>query len=225
MKLAMISDTHANLHALEAVKESLERIGVDEVVCAGDVVGYGAFPNECSRIIKRLASKTVFGNHDLACLRRDTSGMNPYAAKAILWTADQLDDETRQFLQSLREEQKFTIEGVRFSMFHGSPESVEEYVFEQDVDERLMEAGGGDVLILGHTHVPCVMRLRAGLFINPGAVGQPRDGEWKASYAIFDTETRRCEMRREEYDLQAAAEAIRSAGLPGLLAERLFYGT
>ena len=225
MKLAIISDIHSNLHALEAVKEAIDRAGTDEVVCAGDVVGYGAFPNECCQIVRKLASNTVLGNHDLACLRRDPSRMNPYAAKAILWTADRLNDESQQFIHSLREEHKFAIEGVRFSMFHGSPSSVDEYVFEQDVDESLVEAGGGDVLILGHTHVPLVMRLRTGLFVNPGAVGQPRDGEWKASYAVFDTETRKCEVKREEYDLQAAAEAIRSAGLPGLLAERLFYGT
>jgi putative phosphoesterase len=225
MKLAIVSDVHSNLHALEAVMKEIDRIGPEMVACAGDLVGYGAFPNECCEILKARASKTVKGNHDCAVLEKDPSGANPYAARAILWTADIISTESRRFLEGLSTESRFPFEGKSIAMFHGSPANVDDYVFEYDADDELVESTEADVLILGHTHIPCIKRLESGLFINPGAVGQPRDGEWRASYAVLDSETNECSIRRVPYDLTAAAEAIRKAGLPGILAERLYYGT
>jgi len=225
MKLAIISDVHSNLHALEAVLGEIGKVGADMLVCAGDVVGYGAYPNECCEIVKARASNVVKGNHDYAVLEKDPSGTNPYAARAILWTAGEINKDSRDYLGSLSSESKFSFGAMTIAMFHGSPTSIEEYIFEYDADDSLFESVDADVLILGHTHMPCVKRLRRGLFINPGAVGQPRDGEWRASFAVLDTETKECAVKRVPYDLHSAAEAIRRAGLPGILAERLFYGT
>ena len=225
MKLAILSDVHSNLHALEAVFEDIDRIGPEMVVCAGDLVGYGAFPDESCEILKARASKVVKGNHDCAVLEKDPAGANPYAARAILWTAEVIRKESREFLEGLSTESRFSFGGMSITMFHGSPTSVDEYIFEYDVDDELVESVNADVLILGHTHVPCIKKLKRGLFINPGAVGQPRDSEWKASYAILDSDSNECSIRRVPYDMNAAAEAILDANLPGILAERLFYGT
>ena len=225
MKLAIISDVHSNLHALEAVLNEINRFTPEMTVCAGDVVGYGAYPNECCELLRERTSKIVRGNHDRAVLDRDPSGANPYAARAILWTSDVIKADSRKYLESLGIESRFSFGGRTVAMFHGSPSDPDEYVFEYDVDDDLLRSAEADVLILGHTHVPCVKKLSRGLFINPGSVGQPRDGEWKASFAILDTDTNECIIERVPYDLGGATEAIRNANLPGILAERLFYGT
>jgi len=225
MKLAIVSDVHSNLHALEVVLKEIDQLGPEMVVCAGDVVGYGAYPNECCEIVRSHGWKTVKGNHDRAVLDRDTSGMNPYAARAVEWTADVIRPDSRKFLEDLDIESQFPFAGRSIAMYHGSPISDEDYVFESDVDEDLLSSADTDALILGHTHVPCVKKLSNGLFINPGSVGQPRDGEWKASFAVLDSDTNECDIRRVPYDLNSAAEAIRNANLPGILAERLYYGT
>ena len=224
MRLAILSDVHSNKHALEAVLREIDSLGAEMIVCAGDIVGYCAFPNECCEIIRTRASRIVKGNHDCAVLEKDPSGANPYAARAILWTAEMIGSDSRQLLENLNIESKFPFGGRSLAMFHGSPTSVDEYVFEYDVDEDLVKSVDADALILGHTHVPCIKKLRSGLFINPGAVGQPRDGDWMASFAVLDTETNDCTIRRVPYDVMAAAEAIRKAGLPEFLAERLFRG-
>ena len=224
MRVAILSDIHSNKHAFEAVLEAISRIDAETIVCAGDVVGYCAFPNECCEIIKANASKIVKGNHDNAVIEADTSRMNPYAARAVRWTADSINSSSREFLMSLNAESRFQVGGRTVAMYHGSPTSVDEYVFDHDVDEDLVKSAEADILILGHTHVPCIKRMAAGTFVNPGAVGQPRDGEWKASYAVFDTETDECVIRRVPYDVAAAADAIREAGLPEFLAKRLHRG-
>jgi putative phosphoesterase len=218
MKLAIISDVHSNLHALEAVLNEIDRFTPEMTVCAGDVVGYGAYPNECCEMLRDR-------NHDSAVLDRDLSGANPYAARAILWTSDVIKADSRKYLESLGIESRFSFGGRTVAMFHGSPSDPNEYVFEYDVDDDLLKSAEADVLILGHTHVPCVKKLSSGLFINPGSVGQPRDSEWKASFAILDSDTNECIIMRVPYDLGGATEAIRNANLPSILAERLFYGT
>ena len=225
MKMVLLADVHSNLHALEAVLKEIDAITPEMVVCAGDIVGYGAFPNECCSLVNERISKIVKGNHDCAVVERDPSGANPFAARAILWTADMISGISRKFIEGLPLESRFEFAGKTYAMFHGSPTSVDEYIFEYDVDDELVQSAKGDVLVLGHTHVPLVKRLKSGLFVNPGSVGQPRDGEWRASFAVVDSATNECTIRRVAYDLNAAAEAIRKACLPGILAERLFYGT
>src|SRR4030067_66746 len=152
MKLVMISDVHSNLHALEAVLKEIDRIGPEMVVCAGDIVGYGAYPNECCDVLRARASKIVKGNHDCAVLERDPSGTNPYAARAILWTADIISTESREFLEGLSMESRFPFGGKTIAMFHGSPTSVDEYIFEYDSDDEVVASADADALIAGLKH-------------------------------------------------------------------------
>jgi putative phosphoesterase len=224
MRIAVISDIHSNLPALEAVKEEIERSRAEKVVCAGDVVGYGGSPNECCRIVAGLARNACLGNHDLAALRRDPSGMNPYAARAVIWTAETLDEASRRYLKTLGKSSLFEDDGVAFAVHHGSLRSIWEYLYEEDINEGMLNEAGVHVLVLGHTHIPYVMTYADGLVMNPGSVGQPRDGDPRASLAILDTRPLRCEIRRVEYDIEEATESIRTAGLPDMLAERLRLG-
>ncbi len=224
LKVAIIADVHSNLQALEAVMHHATTIGADMVVCAGDIVGYGAHPKEAIRVVAERARHIAMGNHDFAAARRDTAFMNPYAAKAVLWTADILDETSRGFLERLGVSSSFQLGGMRFAMFHGSLDSYTEYIYEEDVHEGMLARSKCDVLILGHTHVPYVKKLRSGIALNPGSVGQPRDGDWRASFALLDTESRNCEVLRIEYNIDAAAEAIDAAGLPPFLADRLYDG-
>ena len=225
MRLAILSDIHSNIHALKTVATGLKgRGGADVIVCAGDTVGYGAFPNECCKTISAISKPTVLGNHDLAALARDTSSMNPYAAKAVLWTSSRLDDYSRRWLHSLRTEARFEVAGLEVAMYHGSVESCTEYVFEEDATESMLTRARCGLLILGHTHVPYVRRFPSGLIVNPGSVGQPRDGDPRASLAILDTDSQECEILRLDYDVDKAATAIESAGLPRFLADRLSVG-
>jgi putative phosphoesterase len=225
MRLAILSDIHSNIHALKAVTAELKGRGSAEVVvCAGDIVGYGAFPNECCRAIGEISKQTVLGNHDLAVLDQDTSFMNPYATEAILWTSSRLDDDTRTWLHSLSKEARFQVAGLEVAMYHGSVKSCTEYVFEEDATESMLARARCGLLILGHTHVPYVRRFPSGVIINPGSVGQPRDGDPRSCYALLDTESQECEIFRVDYDIDEAANAIESAGLPRFLADRLSFG-
>ena len=224
MRIAVVSDIHSNLQALTAVTDAIREERVDIVVFCGDLVGYGANPNECCEVLRNLAAHSVIGNHDVSALTRDTSWMNPYAAEAVLWTAGVLSGSSKDFLKSLKMEGRFTKAGTTCVMFHGSPHSVTEYLYEEDVNQGMLAKARADVLIFGHTHVPYVRRFGAGIILNPGSVGQPRDGNPKASYAILESEKPHCDIRRVDYDVETAANAILSAGLPGSLAERLFQG-
>lgn len=224
MKVAIIADVHSNIQALREVMQGLEEVQPALVVCAGDLVGYGAFPNECCSVIERSTDQVVLGNHDRSALLRDTSFMNPYAAKAILWTAGILNDVSKSFLKNLQAGVHFEAGDRRVAMYHGSIESLTEYVFEEDVHEGMLNRAKADVLILGHTHIPYVKRFKEGLVVNPGSVGQPRDGDSRASYGLLDTESMTCSIVRTDYDLDAAAEGIDAAGLPKYLADRLYLG-
>lgn len=224
MRLAVIADVHSNLHALSAVITKIQEASPDLVVCAGDVVGYGAFPNECCEIVHDLAEHTVLGNHEVSALARDTSFMNPYAAKALLWTADRLNEKSRNWLRSLEKEARFAISGLRVSMYHGSVESYSEYVYEEETSESMLARGRCELLLLGHTHVPYFKRFKTGIILNPGSVGQPRDGDPRASHAIFESDTMNCRIVRTTYDVDKAADAISREGLPSFLQERLYVG-
>ena len=224
MKLAIVADIHSNLQALKAVMDEIERAKVDQVVYAGDIVGYGANPNECCHIVRNTAAYLVLGNHDISALTKDATGMNPYAAVASRWTASTLKEESLEFLRSLEIESKFAAGDMKVAMYHGSVGSATEYVFEDEINEDIVRSSGCDLLILGHTHMPYVKYFGSMMAINPGSVGQPRDGYPRASFAILDTDGRSCLVRRTDYDIGGASEAILAAGLPRLLAERLFHG-
>jgi len=224
MKLAIVADIHSNLQALKAVMRDIEREEIDQVVCAGDIVGYGANPNECCHLVGDAAAHAVLGNHEISALTKDTTGMNPHAAAASRWTAAALEEGSRKFLRSLAIVSKFEAGDMKVAMYHGSVGSAIEYVYEDDINEDIVRSSGGDLLILGHTHMPYVKSFGSMMATNPGSVGQPRDGDSRASFAILDTDRRSCLVKRTDYDIGGASEAILAAGLPRLLADRLFHG-
>jgi len=223
MKVVIISDIHSNIQALEAVMADLGREPAGGILCAGDVVGYGANPNECCELISTRCRRVVMG--DYSAVSGDTYLMNPYAARAAAWTSKALSRRSRDFLASLPRDLHFGAGTSEIGLYHGSPRSMSEYIFESDLDGEVVGEAQADIVVLGHTHVPFVRKLGEVLVVNPGSVGQPRDNDPRASYAVIDAARMTCEIRRVQYDIEGAAEAIAAAGLPGLLGDRLYLGT
>lgn len=224
MRLALVSDTHANLPAVEAVLRAIDREPMDRVLCAGDIVGYNPWPNE---VVARLRDRGVLairGNHDRAALTGDTSGFNPIAAAALAWTAKHLDPATVAYLRGLENSTRLTAGAKTLAMYHGSPRDDDEYVYPEDVTEDLVEVARADIAVLGHTHVPMFAAFPRGIVVNPGSVGQPRDGDPRAAYAILDTETEEWKVERVAYDIRSVQDEIRRSGLPSFLADRLAVG-
>jgi putative phosphoesterase len=222
-----ISDVHSNIEALEAVLNGNREM---KVYCLGDVVGYGASPNEVVDILQEREATMVLGNHDVAALTANAIGFNSRAAIAAIWNSRQLSDENRHFLAGLPRERTVMIAGQKVYMTHGSPDdNLWEYVFQathSDLFGFYLEKLSVDVIALGHTHVPFVWSEREGTVFNPGSVGQPREGDPRASYAILTVKDGkvRVENRRKEYDIEASAKKIIDADLPESLAKRLFIG-
>jgi len=228
VQVAFISDVHSNLEALEAV---LDEVGKLKVFCCGDIVGYGASPNEVVRILRRIGATCVLGNHDQASLDGDVGDFNPRAAMAAVWTSQHLTDESRAFLGSLPKEVATEIGGKRVYIVHGSPDDpMWEYVrpsTHSDLFDYYLQKVKADVIALGHTHLAFQWRSdTGGLVFNPGSVGQPRNGDARASYAILSVESGevRVEARQVEYDVERAAKKILESGLPPSLATQLFSG-
>jgi predicted phosphodiesterase len=241
MRYLVISDIHSNLAAFEAVLSDAGQF--DMVWCLGDVIGYGPQPNECIERLGALPHICVAGNHDFAAVDRlDISAFNPDALRACLWTANQLTPANREFIQGLPE--RF-VEGS-FTIVHGSPRyPIWEYVSHCAVAMQNFPHFDTTYCLVGHTHVPVIYRQRSSaticdsftlsvdevvsvgkdrLLINPGGVGQPRDGDPRASYAILDTGNMTIQQKRVEYPLQETQALMRSLGLPPRLAERLSLG-
>jgi diadenosine tetraphosphatase ApaH/serine/threonine PP2A family protein phosphatase len=242
----IISDIHANLPALEAVlRDSAGKY--DEMVCLGDVVGYGASPIEAIDCVREASSVTLRGNHDMGSAGSgDAEWFNPAAQKAAMWTNEQLDDERRQWLLSLPAG-PVDIDGC--TLVHGAPG--EEYGYIVDHHEALDALDGfdGAVCFFGHSHRQGGWALNGGsireigapsakqrelvlwldphcrYLLNPGAVGQPRDRDPRAAYLLWDSEQNEVSFRRVPYDVERAQRLIREAGLPDLLAVRLSSGT
>lgn len=202
MKIGIISDIHSNATALRAV---LDDIDTDMLLCAGDVIGYNAEPNEVIDLLRDHDATCVMGNHDAAAvgLLRFT-GM---PKTAVVHNTEALTDDNFAYLRSMRSQYRDRIDGLELYMVHGSPNNkFRDYV--HDVDDTIFEAfeHPPDVLILGHTHIPLNTLHDHTLVINPGSVGQPRDGNPDASYAILDTETREATHHRVTYDIDATAD-------------------
>ena len=229
MRIAVISDIHSNLDAFEAVIASLP--SYDHLLCLGDIVGYGAEPDGVIRRLHVLQPKIVLmGNHDFAVASLNVSDFSQPAARAVEWTRRRISDESLRYLSSLAESAKIEVAGKRLALFHGSPAApLSEYVFpeisEHDA-EHLMKRAGAEIVLLGHTHIPMTHFVRNSLLANPGSVGQPRDGDPRASYAVLSISANviNFEIMRAEYDIDSAADKIRKAGLPSFLADRLYEG-
>jgi predicted phosphodiesterase len=239
MRLAVLSDIHANLAALDAVRADLPT--VDEVWVLGDIVGYGPQPNEVIRALQEMGARSVMGNHDGAAIGTvDVSWFNPDAARAIKWTAEVVDENARAYLAALPEVRRDT----ELTAVHGSPrDPTWEYITGPGIAAANLAAFDTRLCLHGHTHVPVVfhadegrmsvvpattgtpIRVQAGrALINPGSVGQPRDGNPASSYLLLDVGAATAEFRRVSYDIEATQRLMREVELPPRLAERLSYG-
>lgn len=242
MRYGILGDIHSNLSALETVLAHIRREGVDHIVSVGDVVGYGAAPHECIQLLRECGATVVKGNHDAACVGEvDERLFNPYARTAIEWTRTQLGPDDLHWLQAL----PLVAQHGPLTVVHATLAHADRYDYVQaieDADPSLDEMQT-QVCVAGHTHVPVsILRLcddpRTAYtvdstirleevrhaFVNVGAVGQPRDEDCRAAYAVYDTEAGCISILRVEYDIAREAARIRAAGLPGVLADRLFLG-
>lgn len=242
MRVAVITDIHSNLPALEAILAAIDERGADEVWCLGDVVGYGADPDDCARLVKERCQICLVGNHDLAVLGElDISSFSSAAADAVRWTRENAAAETLDLLRGLRPD------GLRegFGLFHASPrDPVWEYVLSTDQADDCMDVQPEPVCLIGHSHVALyflraergsargaqaplgsLLDLSQGTWLlNPGSVGQPRDGDPRAAWLELDTTDRTARYHRVDYEIDRAAGAILEAGLPKHLAQRLYGG-
>jgi diadenosine tetraphosphatase ApaH/serine/threonine PP2A family protein phosphatase len=245
LRAAVISDIHSNLPALEAVLESIDAAGIEEIWCLGDVVGYGAQPDACADLIRERCQICLVGNHDLAVLGGlDISSFSETAAEAVGWTLANVAERTLEFLRDLDP----AGERLGAGLFHASPrDPIWEYVLSTEQAEACMEVQAERVCLIGHSHVALFFTqpngARAGesrgaqmsdgalldldggrWLINPGSVGQPRDGDPRAAWLELSLEQATALFHRVPYDIDQAAESIRAAGLPNQLAKRLFTG-
>ncbi len=241
MRVAVISDIHGNSHALDAVLAAIDAEGTDALWCLGDLVGYGPRPNECVAAIRSRAAVCLVGNHDLAALGRlSIDDFTLDAASAARWTAAELEPEQRAWLETL--EPQAEAEGAQ--LFHASArDPVWEYVLGEEAAAATLRLTTAPVVLVGHSHVPLAVLgdgvhvaggvardgadvgLDAGRWLlNPGSVGQPRDGDPRAAWLLLDTDARLARFRRVEYDVEATQAEIRAAGLPDSLAARLGSG-
>ncbi len=243
MQVAILTDIHSNLPALEAVLAEIEGSDADELWCLGDVVGYGAQPDQCTKLVAERCALSLVGNHDLAVTGEiDTEVFSASAAAAVEWTQANCEKETLEFLRGLKPEDS----GREVGLYHASPrDPVWEYVLAVDQAAECMKEQSGRVSLIGHSHVALFFSDGAGngspaggqaesgrkldlsegrWLVNPGSVGQPRDGDPRAAWLLLDTEAWTAVYHRVEYEIDGAAEAIREAGLPELLADRLYLG-
>lgn len=239
MRFAIFGDIHANLEALQAMLADAQEHEATHYVCLGDVVGYNANPRECLDIVRALECPVVKGNHDEhASIEGDLSNFNPLAEEAIAWTRGQLADADKQWLRGLR-----MVRQVRdFTIVHATLDTPHQwgYVFNQLDAAASFSYQHTGICFYGHTHAPRAyirdtavksidmeqLRIEPNkkYFINVGSVGQPRDGDWRASYCLYDVEERLVQLRRLEYDIYTAQDKIVDAGLPQRLADRLAMG-
>lgn len=239
MRYGIIADIHANLEGLQVVLADIKAQKCTHVVCLGDVVGYGANPKECLDIVRGMNIPVVKGNHDeYIGSSEDPEGFNDAAAEAVNWSRNQLTEEDRKWLREL----KYFRLVANFSIVHATLDAPQRwgYVFEKLEAAASFTYQNTQVCFFGHTHVPVAFVRDTGVrggtyskfrvesrkkyFVNVGSVGQPRDGDPRAAYVIYDLPQQTIELRRLDYDIPTAQRKIRAAGLPERLAERLSTG-
>jgi len=243
VKTAVISDIHGNLAALEAYFSVIELLGVDRTVCLGDIVGYNPWPNECVELLKKHSIPTIMGNHDrVASGIQEPLNFNDIAREAILWTRDTLTEENSAYLRELPE--RITVD-KKYLMVHGSISDPDEYIL-TPVDAvrnmRIMQDSTDiSLCFFGHSHVvscfssagtselfqvPRELSLSddCNYLINPGSIGQPRDGDRMPSFLIFDEGEKRVNFHRFRYDIESVAMELKKQGLDPFLGERLYLG-
>ncbi len=239
MKYAIFGDIHANLEAFEAVLADAEQQGCTDYVCTGDIVGYAADPNECLRIVRDMNCPVVKGNHDEeAILKTSLEGLNPLAKQAMEWTRAQLNEDEGNFLTNM----KLVRQVADFTIVHATLDTPGSWTYVTNKFDAMASFSYQftQLCFYGHTHTPRIyvrgdsiepleemeVNLEMGrkYFINVGSTGQPRDGDWRASYAVYDAENQNVEIRRLDYNIRKAQDKIIDAGLPEMLAHRLSLG-
>jgi diadenosine tetraphosphatase ApaH/serine/threonine PP2A family protein phosphatase len=239
MRYAILSDIHSNLEALEAVLEDISGRQIDELLCLGDLVGYGANPNECIERISSQVCHVVAGNHDSAVIgRTDVSVFNPRARRAVAWTAETIDPEHAGYLSRLPHTDR--VEDILLVHATPSEPAAWNYLLSTQAARAEFETFSESICFIGHSHQPIFFsgdgaphsrrtdRLQCDpgrrYIINVGSIGQPRDGDPRSCYAVFDGENRTVELHRVAYDIKSAQRKILKAGLPPVLAARLSRG-
>ena len=239
MKYVIFGDIHANLEAFEAVLADAEQQGCTDYVCTGDIVGYAADPNECLRIVRDMNCPVVKGNHDEeAILNTSLEGLNPLAKQAMEWTRAQLNEDEGNFLTNM----KLVRQVADFTIVHATLDTPGSWTYVTNKFDAMASFSYQftQLCFYGHTHTPRIyvrgdsiepleemeVNLEMGrkYFINVGSTGQPRDGDWRASYAVYDAENQNVEIRRLDYNIRKAQDKIIDAGLPEMLAHRLSLG-
>jgi len=241
MRYGIFSDVHSNIEALEAVMEAYKKESIDIYLCVGDVVGYATNPLECIKLVKEITSFTVAGNHDWAVVDLfSINYFNSNAKKAILWTKQNLNDQDKYYLSSL----KIIYKNNDLTLVHGSLNKPEDFYYMTDIEtaEESFSLLENNLCFIGHTHISGVfvkdkeqriyyydpeyipLKEENKYIINVGSVGQPRDGNPLACYCIFDTDKKEVFIKRKNYDIKSTYNKIIKAGLPLFLAERLYWG-
>lgn len=241
MKYGLIADIHGNLEALQVVLAELRGEGIDQYICLGDVVGYGADPNECLELVKSLEPVIVAGNHDWASVSKtDISYFNPSAREAVGWTSNQLTKENVDYLRNLKLIEEFK----NFVVVHSTLVSPQAWGYILTISDAKANFAHQtrQLCFIGHSHQPVIvmedgdgncgvlpgfsLELAQGrrYIVNIGSVGQPRDGDPRAAFALYDTPSGQVEIKRVEYDIKLTQDKIIRAGLPRNLALRLEYG-
>ncbi len=241
MRIAVFSDVHANLPAMEAVRDHIATGGYDQVYCLGDLGGYASQPNEVQEVIMEMGCPTILGNYDEGVgFNGDDCGCHytkPFDIEmsntSFIWTRDNTSDENKAWLRNLPREIRFEVEGLRVLLCHGSPRSTTEYLFVDRSDGFLRQftPGGShdaqaDVIVFGHTHVPFHREVDGVQFINTGSVGRPKDGDPRAGYSVLTIQNKGVEFEqvRVNYDVELAATRLVAAGLPEYFANYLRGG-
>jgi putative phosphoesterase len=233
--VAVITDIHANLPALQVALGRIDQLGIGRIYCGGDLVGYGPHPNETCALIQERRIPTVYGNYDYA-IARDLEDCGcayvdardrELGQQSVNWTLAHTDQRSKDLMRALPFDLSFELGSQRVHLVHGSPRKVNEYLFEDKparLYERLAAAEGADLLVFGHTHKPWIRAYGDVLFVNCGSVGKPKDGDPRSGFAILglDEDGRvRASIERVRYDAEAVAREVAAAGLPGEYAEKL----
>lgn len=238
MRVAVVTDIHGNLLALEASLTAIDAIGVDEVYCGGDLVGYGPAPNEVCALLSERDIPTIYGNYDYAiardlddcgCVYRDDHD-KALGDRSIAWTLANTDRVAKDYMRGLPFELRFQVGTQRVLLVHGSPRKVNQYLFEGTPDSvfaRLAQDSGADVLIFGHTHKPWIREIAGVLFVNCGSVGKPKDGDPRSSFALLELEGDSvvASIGRVPYDTERVARDVAAAGLPAEYGDKLRTAT
>jgi putative phosphoesterase len=234
MRVAVITDIHANLPALEAVLELIDGEEVDQLYCGGDLVGYGPHPNEVCALVDERGMPTIYGNYDYAIARDLEDCGCAYVNRhdreigqlSVDWTLAHTNKRSKDFMRELPFDLRFELESKRVRLVHGSPRKVNEYLFEDKparTFERIAAQADCDVLVFGHTHKPWVHEHGGVLFVNCGSVGKPKDGDPRAAFALLTVNDGNVGVTipRVKYPAAQVADEVRAAGLPAELADKL----